>query len=202
MHINNKKRVVFKSGFTLVELIATIGIVGIVLVAAYSMANFGNSSFNKGSAKSDIQSSIRLAANYVTKELRYSSNAKILNALPATEDLINNYKYIYVEDGILKQYNNVNGKTTNISGGTLNNISTILEFEIQNSKAVYFNIKGTYKNETFQLGSTILLMNIGNNTLIDGTGPVISYTSQPIIANINFNSVQKISLAPSKFIIN
>ena len=172
MHINNKKRVVFKSGFTLVELIATIGIVGIVLVAAYSMANFGNSSFNKGSAKSDIQSSIRLAANYVTKELRYSSNAIILPNLPAPQDRIG--KYIYVDnDGILKQYNT--GIIRNIIGNTSNNITTTLQFKIQNGETVDFNIKQTLRNQTFQLGSSILLLNKNNDPLVNGTGSVISY---------------------------
>jgi len=166
---NNKKRLAFKGGFTLIELIVTIGILVIVLATAYPMGNFGSKSFNNGSAKSDVQSNTRLAANYITKELRYSSNATILTTLPALEDRIG--KYIYVENGILMQYDKGKNLNTSIVGDTSNRIS-ILNFEIKSSKTVYFNVQGAYKNQTFKLESTILLLNIGNNILINGPGTV------------------------------
>jgi len=183
LRINNKKRLAFKSGFTLIELIATIGILAIVIAMAYSMENFGRASFNNGSVKSDIQSNTRLVANYITKELRYSSNVTILTTFPATADLIDNYKYIYIENGILKQYDNVDGinkgKITNILGNSANKISTVLNFSINDAKTVEFSVQETLKNQKFQLDSKVLLLNIGNGTLANGAGAVISYTTTP-----------------------
>ena len=194
MYIHDKKRLAFKSGFTIIELIVTIGIIAIVLAMAYSIGDYGNKSFNSGSAKSDIQSHIRLAANYISKELRYSSNATILTTFPVAPDP--NRNYIYTENGILKKYDN--GVITNILGDTLSNISNTLEFTIDNSKTVHFNIQGNYKSQTFQLDSTISLLNLGSNALINSTGAVVSYTSEPVITNINAKPVQAISInAPS-----
>ena len=177
MSINNRKRLDFKSGFTLIELIVIIAIMGIVIAMAYSIGDFGNRSFNNGSVKSDIQSDTRLAANYITKELRYSSNAEILPSFPITP--VTSKKYIYVENGILKQY--YNGIITKIIGDTSKNI--IATFQIQNSKTVNFNIQETFKNQTFKLNSTILLLNIGVNTLATQNQalPVISYWNEPAI---------------------
>lgn len=135
------------------------------------MGNFGYKSFNNGVAKSDIQSNTRLAANYITKELRYSSDATLLTTMPATNDPTK--KYIYVDGGKLKKY--YNGTITNIIGGTSTNITTTLEFEIKDN-TVYFKVEETLKNQTFNLDSTVMLLNIGGNILMDGTtGSVISY---------------------------
>ncbi|MBZ9688549.1 Ig-like domain-containing protein [Clostridium estertheticum] len=191
MRVNSKKRIAFKSGFTLIELIVTIAILGIVLTMAYSMGDFGSTSFNNGSAKSDIQSNIRIASDYITKELRYSSDAVVLAEFPTTP--YPNTNYIYVgNDGILKQYYNTD--ITNISGNTSNNMITTLQFQIKNSKTVEFNIQETYRKQTFQLGSSTLLLNIGDHTLVNGTGAVIAYTTEPIITNINAKPVQAISI--------
>jgi prepilin-type N-terminal cleavage/methylation domain-containing protein len=189
--INNKKKLDFKSGFTLIELIVTIAILGIVLTMAYSMGAFANISFNNGSAKSHIQSNIRLMSNYITKEIRYSSDVTILKTMPDDEDIKPNKKYIYIDNEMLMQY--ANGKATKIFEDTSSNIVTTLKFEIQDSKTVNFNIQETLKNQTFQLGSTILLLNIGNHILVDGIkGAVVAYTIEPIITNVNTKPVETI----------
>lgn len=165
MCINTKKKLAFKSGFTLIELIVTIAILGIALSMAYSMGTFGNKYFNNGAAKADVQSNIRLAANYITKELRYSSDATLLTTMPLTPEPTK--KYIYIDSGKLKQ--RYNGIIKNVIGGT-----TTLQFNIEDN-TVFFKLEGTLKNQTFKLDSKVLLLNIGSNTLVNGIGTVIAY---------------------------
>lgn len=57
-------------GFTLVELIVTIAILGIVLVAVFNFFIFNLNTFGKGEDLSAVQFDVRMASEFVTKELR------------------------------------------------------------------------------------------------------------------------------------
>ena len=61
-----------KKGFTLIELIIAIGLMGIIVVIASNLAVFGFKSHTVIKSKSHAQNEARLAVLNIEKELRYS----------------------------------------------------------------------------------------------------------------------------------
>lgn len=60
----------YKKGFTLIELVIVIAILGIVIYLGFSFFSFGNRSFSRGQDQSSIQHSVRMASRYITDEIR------------------------------------------------------------------------------------------------------------------------------------
>lgn len=193
MIINNRRPKLIKPGFTLIELIAVIGIVTIVMATAYSMHAFGLNYFYKGDTKSNIQTNLRNDASYISKEIRYSSNVKILEASDLPDFTIApgaaggpevGTIYIYISNGKLKKYSA--GVSDNIFGSTIDNIVTTLRFDKKDYETVYFKLLDTSKGETYTIDSSIVLLNIGDGVIggID-TGAAISYKpGQAEVSNV------------------
>lgn len=191
MVINNKKLKHIKSGFTLVELIAVIAILAIVIATAYSINAFGINYFYKGDAKSNIQSNLRNTASYISKEIRYSSNAKILGTSDLPDFTINpgvaggpevGTSYIYVTNGKIKKYSA--GVSNVIFGSTADNIMTTLGFDQKDYETVHFNLQAILKGQTYSLDSSIILLNIGDG-VVNGVnaGVAISYKPGQAVAS-------------------
>ncbi|MCM0650755.1 Ig-like domain-containing protein [Clostridium swellfunianum] len=175
------------SGITLIELIITLAIVSLVIAMTFSMNIFANNTFSKGIKKSDVQSTLRLAADYVTKQLRFSGEVELLPAKPADLDSDTEYIYIDSSTGSLIHYSNGVYKTIiNSSGG----ISTNIEFQQQDHQTVYFKISSTLKGEDFSVDSSVIALNLGNN-IIQGLSPsyAISFTKEQPAAFIPVTSV-------------
>jgi hypothetical protein len=166
-------------GITLVELIAALGLFSMVMILVFNLNLFGNTVFKKGNIKSTIQSSYRLASNYITKELRYSSNITLLTSMPATPTA--GVKYLYVSGGVLKQYD---GALVKDIPGVASGIVSTLKFDYQNDSVVSFILSGSLKDSNYQLKSSVYLLN--NAGLVPSTGAVIAYQpGQFVTLNIN-----------------
>lgn len=193
------KRIVNKfkrnKGITLIELLITLAILSIVIMITFSMHTFGNNTFNTGSKQSEVQSNLRLASNYITKVLRYSSNVEILATMPVTPDT--SKEYIYCDSGSLKHYSVGNIKTITSSADSL---TTNIEFQEQDPQTVYFKLDSTLKGESYSIDSTVVSLNIASKSIIGtGTGPVISFTKgEETLMNIIAKPVTGITIsAPS-----
>ena len=80
-YINNVR------GFTLTELIGAIAIMGIVIIAVFSVFSFGIKNFTMQADSIDHQSNLRQAMNYITKEIRKADGeSKDDNILTITKD--------------------------------------------------------------------------------------------------------------------
>lgn len=93
-----------ENGFSLVELLVALSILGIVLAMGYSYFFFGSNTFRIGGNQSNLQRNIRLASDFITRELRYATCVSILSS--SNDDCEscaneNQHSYIYLENGII-----------------------------------------------------------------------------------------------------
>ncbi len=107
--LNNKK------GFTLIELIIAILILGVVMMAIYTFFLFGNKMSVKGNQQYTIQSDARLDINQIISDVTYATEVTLLSAAPtASEKASSVYSYIYIENGKVYRsiYNTATGNRT------------------------------------------------------------------------------------------
>ena len=87
------------SGFTLVELMITMGILVFVLAATYMVFGFGWSSFYRATGRAAIQNNLRMAVEMISKELRYAMAVQIMeNFDPGDIDPDDGFIYLFVND--------------------------------------------------------------------------------------------------------
>lgn len=180
-----------RKAFTLIELIVTIAIMGIVFALIYQTKDSNKELFPKATAKSNIQQDLRFAAEFISKDIRYARNATILPDIPVS--FSNNLVYIYalgnnikyVKNGVTKDIlisdtsRTVNLIFTHSSTGTFNDGNT-----------VSFSIKGS-TTESYSLDSKVQILNLNNNTVNGDNGYCISYSltdfdnNPPVVTSSN-----------------
>lgn len=138
-HINKIKNT---KGLTLVELLISLAIVGMVISVTVMMSLMGLRAFSMSMAQSDIQYEVRRASAYITEELR---NATIISTTDSSlddiviDDIIDGNdslsSNIEIDDNVLTLYIKADkvGSGTNINTSydltteiLLNNYSTTL----------------------------------------------------------------------------
>lgn len=194
MHMNKRRFKWNNKGFTLIELMVTVILIALVLTTVYGMVTAGNRIFAQGDAKADVQSSLRVSANFISDQIRYASNVQILDSLPVNF-ASDTKQYIYEDGGILKYYD---GHTISNVPGILDGVMVTLDFEDKNSQTVLIRINGTSRNQSYEVETAAYLLNIGSSALAPvapGDGKVIEFLPGiPINANINAYPIEEISI--------
>lgn len=146
-YIGNKR-----NGFTLIELVVVIAIISIVFSTIYSMNAFGIKTFKKSSDTSQNQNDVRMAAEFITKQLRYAESVQIINnPSPATGK-----NSLYLENGKILYYNGENN--TSIPG--VSNVDDYtLAFSKVSDRIIKFTVGKTGTNE-YNMESKITVLNI------------------------------------------
>lgn len=163
---------IFKNdrGITLIELILTLGVLGILLILIYSVNLFGIQTFSKGDKQSVVQNEIREASAFITKEIRIATEIS-LTTMPSTFDPL--FHYIYIKDSYMKHtYNNV---TKNITSNMITELIPMFQLEKLNNKKnmLVFELKSSLAGNSFDLKSEILLNN--KSDVPSATNQVIKY---------------------------
>ena len=129
-------------GFTLIEIIISLAIVGIITLAIFSFFTFNVNAFNKSSEEMEEQSSLRLVSLKLTNELRNIGYIDLGNhSFSATSDistLSTTDNFIYVYDNSVKKGDS----------------SSIIDYAEDEVKNVNFSLKE--ENERFFLNIEVL----------------------------------------------
>lgn len=145
-----------RSGLTIIELLVAIAIFSVILGAIYSLFGFGNKMFSNGVKQYDIQSSSRLAVDYITQQLRYAEKIEVKDEgfIVPQQNIIDPYEnYIYIEEESIVHVNKYFKRTYQVGkGGSIgfvsNNPFNNLSFTIN---AYSYNQKYQVKGEIFPL---------------------------------------------------
>ena len=68
-----------KRGFTLIELIIVIALLGVVIMMGFSILSFGYKSFNSQTDTTDNQSNVRYAMSDISKRIRSADPSKTIS---------------------------------------------------------------------------------------------------------------------------
>lgn len=165
-----KKELLDNKGLTLIELILTVVLLGIIISLIFAFFQFNYSTFFRSTSKYDIQSNLNNVSRFIEKELRYSSET---NVYEDKNEISNGKKYIYFENDsiILRTQDGTNNKLTDKKQVTIENLQFIL-----NDNLITYEIKGksTSNNQEYTVKSTIQLLNIKSNRNKEGS--IIEYS--------------------------
>ena len=141
-----------KAGFTLIELIVVIAIMGIATSAIFSMNLFGIKTFASGQNIAQKQFETRTAADFITKQLRYASSVTFLTSIPTPT--VGAYD-IYLDNGSIV-FNN-NGVKTTPPG--LKNVSDFtLTFPTAINNVINYTV-GKTVNTNYNITSQVIVLN-------------------------------------------
>ncbi|MDR5658119.1 prepilin-type N-terminal cleavage/methylation domain-containing protein [Serpentinicella sp. ANB-PHB4] len=170
-----KKIIKNNKGITLVELIVAMAIVSIIGGLTISMFSFGITAFSRSDQQYQIQSDLRFATQFITREVRNAGSVDLQGNIQDFEQdfeqsLEQGYNYIYYKNGELK-YKASTGEKHSL----LKNVQ-IDDQEIFSSSdnLLKIELNGNKNNESFSLTTKVALTNAKLDT--ENKGNVIKFS--------------------------
>jgi prepilin-type N-terminal cleavage/methylation domain-containing protein len=141
-----------KQGITLVELVVSMAVMSIVVMIAFGMYSSVSNSWNMGIRRFEIQQSVRIASEILTKEIRSAYSAVITqNSLQLKQPKNKNLSFYLSGSQIIR-------KSGNIGNPVANNIKN-LEFS-KEGQIVKIRIKAQLEDVSFSLTTAATLRGI------------------------------------------
>ncbi len=178
-----------ESGLSLVELIVTLALLSIVLAGAYMFYFFGHMSFVTAEGRSDVQKNVRMAADFISREIRHATRVHLglpegKTSIPHAAALEEDEHYIFLNADGLIEY-----RTKNVSRLIPGVISDKVEFDLSfvksttHTNVLSFRVDGTRDSgQTYSLLSEVFIENLGflNSVITGGTSAsTVYFIKQP-----------------------
>jgi len=155
-------------GFTLIETVIAIAIVGLVITMAFSLLVFGQNFFSNSNTQYGIQNDGRITSSYLSKELRFATEIEIIDVSEAKDEIQHHesidepYDYFYIENGKLHHYIYDSSNYTNIGfGNSISEVSS--EFIKKDNKTLGIVIESEDESKKYNLDTEISLDNLKLN---------------------------------------
>lgn len=157
------------SGFSLMEVMMAIMLLGLVFYVAFSMYSFGVSSFQRGSEQMSCQQEARVVSNLITGKVRYAREILVLQAVDSP--LSAGYIYIFSQDGnvVLQTSEGLSHLGDNTDG-----FNQVVSFASESPAVVRFKIDVLSSSSSYGLETSVVGLNLGA-TLPEESGPVLRY---------------------------
>lgn len=93
-----------ESGYSLVELLIALSLIGLILALAYGIYTFGVTVYERGESQSTLQREERLLFEFLSRELMYAFEVEILDSMDGVAELDSGQAILYSnEQGIWKK---------------------------------------------------------------------------------------------------
>ena len=178
-----KENILNNKGFTLLETIISVAIIGMVLTLAFSLLVFGQNNFNSSNKQYEIQNDGRITTTYLSKEIRYATDLEIIDAAQAESQISSGeeYSYFLIKDGKLHNYIYESGTYKQITfGSALSNSES--KFEKINDETIRILIKSIKDNKDYDLDTEIILDNLklSDINISGSSGNAVRYKTEYI----------------------
>lgn len=179
-----------QAGLTVVELLIAVTILVFVLAGAYTFFSFGWSSFDRGTDRAVVQNNLRMAAEAITKEVRFAEGISIIDASDVPDPVVDD-TYLFINNDSRIEKKDSNGSSI-IPHELDSNVSLELGFERSSSNVLKVVITETGSNMTLE--TEIRILNIPGSSIENSSGNAIRIGSNGSGGNGGQVSVEGISL--------
>ena len=131
-----------KNGFTLIEVLVAMGIMGFICMGIYAVLSMGSKTYNTEVGLIDLQQEMRRAADAMTREMRGASKSNItVNSSNVTFNTMDDTNISYYLSGS-KIYRN-NGTTPSVLASSITGITFSPSPFVATDPIVTININGS-----------------------------------------------------------
>lgn len=182
---NRVKPYMNQKGVTLIEFLIYLVLLNVVLALAYTFYFFGARAFAVGELQANKQQQVRLAADFITRQLRYATSIDILSttdSIPAPAAIADDNTYYILFTGDKVEFRAKNQSLSVLDPSIDQIIISQVQFRKLNNTTLEFSLHTTDGDIPYQITSSVLAENIGlspGQQIAGTTGVAVHFKKQP-----------------------